>query len=74
MIEIQRRRFTALQHPKGSPERDRLNLDAETSEYMPSHKYLVRQPLAHPTQAFIHHTVRTKREAKTLAARLETTL
>jgi hypothetical protein len=38
MIVI-RRTFDALKFPKGSAERDRLNLDWRTSEYMPSHRY-----------------------------------
>lgn len=41
---VVRRTFQALQHPKGSPERQRLNEVAETSEYNRSYKYAVRLP------------------------------
>lgn len=36
-----RRTFEAKKHPKGSPERTRLNMDAVTSEYLPSYRYQV---------------------------------
>ena len=41
-MKIARRTFEASKFPKGSPERDRLNLDWLTSEYMPSKKYGLR--------------------------------
>jgi len=45
--------------------RKALNLDALTSEYMPSHRYLIREPFPnHPTQEHISHTFRTKAEAE----------
>ncbi len=50
--EIVRRTFEAEKYPKGSLDRERLNLNAATSEYMPSHRYAVDR------QSF-----RTKREA-----------
>lgn len=37
---IIRRTFAALQHPKGSPERKRLNLSPATSEYHPKQKFV----------------------------------
>jgi hypothetical protein len=40
-IKVVRRSFEALNFPKGSPERERLNLKAETSEYMPSYRYML---------------------------------
>lgn len=57
--QILRRTFEAAQHPKGSPERDRLNLSAVTSEYYPSKPYAV-----HMGGKNGHHTFRTKTEAK----------
>lgn len=38
-ITVVKRTFEASQHPKGSPERARLNLSCLTSEYMPSYRY-----------------------------------
>lgn len=55
-VEVIRRTFEAAKHPAGSEERTRLNLRAETSEYMPSHRYMLpggksfrtkREALAH---------------------------
>lgn len=40
---VVKRTFEALRHPKGSDERDRLNLDWLTSEYMPSYRYGLRE-------------------------------
>jgi hypothetical protein len=40
-MRVARRTFEALQFPKGSPDRTRLNADVLTSEYMPSHKYML---------------------------------
>ena len=37
--EIKRRTFEAAKYPKGSKERNRLNEDLLTSEYMVSQKY-----------------------------------
>ena len=53
---VSRRTFEALNHPKFSPERGILNLNAVTSEYGPSHKYAAQGE---------HYslTFRTKREA-----------
>lgn len=53
--EVVRRTFEASKHPKGSAERARLNLEWETSEYMPSHRYGVRGT---------PYTFRTKGEAE----------
>jgi hypothetical protein len=39
-MKIQRRTFEANKYPKGSPERNRLNEDPLTSEYMPSYRYI----------------------------------
>lgn len=67
---VLRRTFEARQYPKDSPERARLNLEALTSEYMPSYRYLVRRPFlmsdgsTHPTQPFIENAFRTKAEAE----------
>ncbi len=40
-MKIVRRTFEAAKHPKGSAERTRLNLEAATSEYMPSYRYMI---------------------------------
>ena len=40
-MEIHKRTFEALKHPKGSDERIKLNMDSRTSEYMPSYKYTI---------------------------------
>jgi hypothetical protein len=57
MSEIKRRTFEALNHPKGSPERNRLNESVLTSEYMPSYKYVL-------ISGMHFSTFRTKREAE----------
>ena len=68
-MEILRRTFEAAKHPTGSEERQRLNRDAVTSEYMTSHRYAIRRPFLmsdgtpHPTQAYLLDTYRTKAEA-----------
>jgi hypothetical protein len=68
-VEILRRTFEAAKHPKGSAERQRLNWDAITSEYMTSHRYAIRHPFLmsdgtqHPTQPYLVTTHRTKAEA-----------
>ena len=60
-----KRTFEAAKHPKGSPERFRLNLDWMTSEYMPSHRYGVRED----DGAHLPFTYRTKAEADRRVAR-----
>lgn len=66
---IQRRTFEAATHPPDSAERARLNLDPLTSEYLTSHRYLVRRPALmsdgtpNPAQRFHTYTCRTKTEA-----------
>ncbi len=65
-----RRTFAAKQHPPGSPERSILNLDAATSEYTTSRRYLLRRPAVmddgtpHPTQKFWDADFTTKMEAE----------
>lgn len=39
--EIKKRTFEALKYPKNSKEREQLNLDRLTSEYMTSYKYVL---------------------------------
>jgi hypothetical protein len=69
-VQILPRTFEANQHPKGSQERARLNEDALTSEYYPSHKYLLRiqavmnDGTPNPVQKWHDYTYRTKREAQ----------
>jgi hypothetical protein len=65
-MKIQRRTFAAKLATEPS-ERARLNLDALTSEYMPSHRYIVQEPLPydHPTQKHFNHTFRSKSDAET---------
>lgn len=60
---VQRRTFAALAFEKGSRERAEYNAFVLTSEYYPSHKYVLfhrRDVNAHPA----HLTFRTKREAE----------
>lgn len=40
-MKIKCRTFEALKYPKGSAERDKLNLNSLTSEYMPSYPYVI---------------------------------
>lgn len=68
--ELLRRTFAAKLHPKGSPERDALNNDVVTSEYMPSYRYVVRVPAMmsdgtpNPVQPFHVWTFTTKSAAE----------
>ena len=41
-MKVVKRTLEALKHPKGSKEREELNKDWLTSEYMTSHKYGLR--------------------------------
>ena len=52
------RTFEALQHPKGSPERKRLNEDGVTSEYCTNIKYYF------VSTRWGHQGFRTKAEAE----------
>ena len=60
--EVRRRTFEALKYPKGSKERERLNLDSLTSEYMTGTKYegIIRHPQTETNNAYT-----TKRGFKT---------
>ncbi len=62
-FKISRRTFDACEHPKGSEQRERLNLRAETSEYMPSRRYTLRGP--HFSTSYV-----LKREADAELARI----
>ena len=67
-MEILMRTFAARE-AYDPAERARLNLDALTSEYMPSHRYLIREPFHnHPNQRWISHTFRTRKEAESWIA------
>ena len=67
--EILRRTFKAKEYPKGSEEREKLNLDPVTSEYMTSYKYVVKTPCLmsdgtpKPGQHNNYRTCRSKQEA-----------
>lgn len=61
-IRIYRRTFEARKHPKGSPERKRLNLHSETSEYGGGHRY--GQEILMGTGSTSRDTFRTKAEAE----------
>jgi len=52
------RTFAALKYPKGSQERERLNLDPATSEFYPCDKYLF------VTDRFGVQRTKTKAEAE----------
>lgn len=58
-MKVARRTFEAKKHPKDSTQRTELNKDWLTSEYMPSHKYGIRNDDGSHTP----FTYRTKAEA-----------
>ena len=60
MSTVTRRTFEAEKYPKGSQERDLLNMSAITSEYQHSHKYAAEG-------GCYLLTFRTKREALAFA-------
>lgn len=67
---VHARKFTAQKHPKGSEQRDKLNENSLTSEYMTSKKYEVH--IAFPEtathNAYINkHSYETKKEAEDIA-------
>ena len=62
-MKVYRRTFEALKYPKGSAQRSELNKDWLTSEYMPSHKYGVRNDDSSHTP----FTYRSKSEAEAKA-------
>ena len=56
-MDVIRRTFEAAQYPEGSEERARLNEKAETSEYMPSHRYMTsgdKKSFRTKAEAFAH--------------------
>jgi len=63
-IKITRRTFEAAKHPKGSKEREQLNCDPLTSEYMPSYRYALQGWKGAAVKTF-----RTKAEAEAEAVR-----
>lgn len=68
-MKVVRRTFEAAKHPKGSPERTRLNLDWLTSEYMTSYRYGVRNDDGSKVTVGIgSDTFRTKGEAEAAIA------
>jgi hypothetical protein len=54
---ITKRTFEALNYPKGSEERIRLNMNSVTSEYMTSYKYSVSSDIC-------DFSFKTKKEAE----------
>jgi hypothetical protein len=58
-MNVFKRTFAARNHPPGSVERNRLNHDARTSEYMPSYRYMLVTDNGAPTP----YSYRTKTEA-----------
>ncbi len=65
-MNVFKRTFAARRHPPGSPLRTRLNRDARTSEYMPSHRYMLVDDKGVPAP----YSYRTKSEAVDAARRL----
>lgn len=64
-MKVVRRTFEAAKFPKGSADRERLNLDWLTSEYMPSYRYGVRNDDGTKVMVGLGaETFRTKREAE----------
>jgi hypothetical protein len=63
MGEILKRTFEAARHPKGSPERARLNEETLTSEYMTSMLWLATVEVTEPSLIEGERTVTyTRRE------------
>jgi len=58
------RTFEASKHAKGTPERDRLNNQVLTSEYMPSYKFVVCEYRNCVVQPVIEHSFKSKAEAQ----------
>jgi len=54
--KIVRRTFKAFQHPRGSPERNRLNRSSITSEFARKNKYLVVDSSNKPLKSFRTYT------------------
>jgi len=73
MKTVIRRTFEAAKHPAGGSRRQELNERTETSEYMPSHRYMVQWPALmsdgspNPAQSHHNRTFRTKAEAEQFA-------
>jgi hypothetical protein len=73
-MEILTRTFEAAKQTAGSPERAALNCDPLTSEWMPSYRFLIREPFlmsngsTHPTQPFTSRCFRTKSDAAASAS------
>ena len=59
-MKVARRTFEALKYAKGSTERELLNQDWLTSEYMPSYKYGIRND----DGSHLPFTYKTKYEAE----------
>jgi hypothetical protein len=68
--QVLRRTFEAKTHPEMSEKRAELNMDALTSVYFSSYKYMTREPALmsdgsqNPSQKFKDKIFRTKREAE----------
>jgi hypothetical protein len=62
--QVIRRTFEAAKHPKGSPERVKLNESVVTSEYMTTHKYAI-------VGDHFSNSRRTKAEAEAFVDSLE---
>lgn len=69
-MQVVKRSFAALKHPKGSDERAALNLDWRTSEYMTSYRYGLTADDGTPTP----FSYRTKGEALERAEQYAKTL
>jgi hypothetical protein len=59
MLEIKKRTFEALNYPKSSKERNKLNEEILTSEYQTSYKYIIELGGKYQLQTF-----KTRREAE----------
>ena len=64
-MNVVKRTFEARRHPPGSEARIRLNQDARSSEYMPSHRYMLVADNGTP----MPYSYRTKGEAVDAAGR-----
>jgi hypothetical protein len=59
---VMKRTFKALEFPKGTPERVRLNADAFTSEYLTGEPWVVEEHYTDGRK--VSHTFRTKTAAR----------
>jgi hypothetical protein len=68
--QVVARSFEALRHPKGSPERTRLNLSSLTSEYLPEYRFQLSHTTRRPGRGPGITVFRTREEGDSYLARV----